>query len=129
MEYKGEVMAALMKCFVEIRDETRANIKTLQDRETSITRSLTERHAASIQTILDNTKIMTQELHQHIETRIAQETLNERTTTEEQQKQHIQNVTDQLEAFENSMQIEGVYRDSIYTEHELATEQRLQDCM
>jgi len=31
--YRGEVMAALMKCFVEIRDETSPKIRTLQDRE------------------------------------------------------------------------------------------------
>ena len=128
-ELRGNLLTSLMNCFVEIRDETRANVKQLQDREMAIVKVAEERHTTGIQTLLHNTSIMSQDLRRHIESRITQELSVGMKTTEEQHKQFIENVEERLVAFDNEMQTEGTYRDTIYTQHEMATEQRLQECM
>jgi hypothetical protein len=46
---------------------------------------------------------------------------------EERSKLHADNIKSQLDQIETFIQTEGTFRDTAYTEHELATDKRLQD--
>ena len=78
-------------------------------------------------TLPNNTDIIAQEMRKNIESRIAH--AFERTALREQGERVNLNLKTQLEQFENAMQVEGAYRDTVYTQYESATETRLQDRM
>lgn len=77
--------------------------------------------------VLENSKTIATERCEMMEQHVTESFKIERTIFEETSKHSLDAVKKQLEGFESTMSKEGTYRDTVFTEHMMATETRLQD--
>jgi len=122
-----DVIGALTQSFLQFREETREYNKTMKERETSLFKALGQRHDSDINTILENSKNIAIDRCEFMEKHVVETLKIERAIFDETAKVHMCNVKEQLEGFEAAMEKEGTYRDSVYTDHIMATEKMVQD--
>jgi len=122
-----DIIVNLTKSFLQFREETKEHNNTMKEREASLFKALTQRHDTDINTILENTKNIADNRCEFMEKNLMDMFKVERAIFDETAKIHICNVEEQLVGFEQAMEKEGTYRDSVYTDHVMATEKMVQD--
>ena len=123
----ANLIQELTKSFVDLREETKLDARNSQQRQEGIFKALCQRHETDMTNVLQyNAKLVTESraiMEKHMQEALRMESAS----FEERNKMHAADVKAQLDHFQTTMEVDATYRDTLYTDHQLATEKRLQD--
>ena len=117
----------LSKSFANLRDEYKKKLVAVQEHQTGMFQALSQRHATDMKAVLQHNAKIATESFAMMEKHVTEALKNQQSSQEAQRKIEMENVSHQLEDIQETMRKEGTYRDTVFTEHEMSTDQRLCD--
>ena len=123
----SDLIAQLTKSFIDMREDNKKSVLDNQEKQETIFKALSQRHETDMQAVLNHNAKIATESFSMVEKHVAEALSSQSSSLEEKSKIHSDAVRMQMEKLEQAMQNESTFRDTVYTEHELGIEKRLQD--
>ena len=122
-----DMIQQLTAQIANIREDYKKDAGNNNERHEGILRAICQRHDTDMTSVLRCNAQLVTESRAMMENHVHEALQIENATLEERNKMHAASVKTQLEHFQASMEGDATYRDTLYTEHQLAVEKRLQD--
>ena len=122
-----DMIQQLTRSVVDLREDYKKDTYNNQERQEGIFKAICQRHETTVTNVLQHSATIVAESRTMMEEHVQEALRIEIAVSEERSKMHAAEIKAQLDQFQASAEVGATYRETIYTDHQLATDKRLQD--